>query len=53
MSQPAGMQVDANRVISRLGQRIAQLEVENAQLDALVQQLAAEKVNPSAEGPSE
>ena len=55
MSQPADMQVDANRVISRLGQMIGQLQVENAQLDALVHQLLAERTNgvPPAEGPSE
>lgn len=37
------MQVDPVRVIKRLGQRIAELEIENAQQDALIQQLVAEQ----------
>lgn len=34
--------LDPGPVFQRLGRRIAELEVENAQLDAMVQQLAAQ-----------
>lgn len=39
------MEIDPTRVINRLGQRIAELEIDNAQKDAIIQQLVAEKEN--------
>lgn len=41
MSESTGIELDASRVIERLGRRIGELEIENAKLDALVHQLAA------------
>lgn len=41
--------IDAGRVIDLLGQRIGELEVENAKLNALVQQLASQQAAPPAE----
>lgn len=48
MTEPGEAQIDASRVIERLGQRIAQLEIENAKLEALVQQLAAKEMTAPA-----
>jgi hypothetical protein len=43
VTEPGTPQIDASRVIEILGQRLAQAEIENAKLEALVQQLVAEK----------
>lgn len=42
-------QIDAERVIKRLGLRIAELEVEVAKLDTLAQSLTAENELQAAE----
>lgn len=43
MTEPGAPQIDASKVIEILGQRLAQAEIENAKLEALVQQLAAKE----------
>ena len=52
MSNPSVPQIDAGRVIQRLGQRIADLEIQCAQQDALIQQLIAEQTNGPAPQPA-
>jgi hypothetical protein len=39
------VEIDPSRVIGRLGNRIAELEVTVAQQDALIHQLLAERTN--------
>jgi uncharacterized coiled-coil protein SlyX len=48
MNQDQGIEIDPARVIDRLARRIAELEVECAKQDALIQQLAAKGAEETA-----
>lgn len=43
MSEGVGVNIDANRVIDRLGRRIAELEIQNAQQTAVIAALVEQK----------